>query len=647
LLALGALVVALCVWAAWHAWSIPPSSGPPPDPRVTSTSPFLNVRPEVKYVGDAVCASCHQEITDAYHGHPMGQSLFLPADAPVIEKYDPPATTFRSGPLRYEVERRGSTLVHRESLVDFTGTTLASLEAEAEWVFGSGRHGRGYLINRDGFLFQSPISWYTQKAAWDLSPGYHSVNPHFERPITAGCLFCHCNHAEPVANTLNRYADPIFRGLSIGCERCHGPGELHAEKPRKEQGIDYTIVNPRHLPADLREGVCHQCHLLGEARIQRAARDVFDYRPGLPFEEFWSIFVRAPELAVDFRAVGQVEQMRVSRCFQGSGGKLGCISCHDPHRIPSDAERPTFYRQRCLSCHEDKPCSLPAAKRREQSAEDSCIQCHMPVIATNVAHTALTDHRVPRLPDTSPVRNPARALRPGEVGLVYFRHNGAPAPLTKGGKGPSEDDAGVERDLAMAIAQSVRRMEGRHPVGPLARRIVPMLDHAVKTWPGDLDAWDLLGYAHRLLGDHKASQAALDSALAHAPQRETTLYELVLLAYQQKDHKAALGYADRLIQVNPVNSSYYLLQAQAAGEVGDWRKMADACRAALRLNIADAETHRLLALSLLALGDATAAEEEFRIMLALGPNNRAELERWWAEEKRKRTTGSQRSASKE
>ena len=35
-----------------------------------------------------------------------------------------------------------------------------------------------------------------------------------------------------------------------------------------------------------------------------------------------------------FEAVGHVEQMESSRCFRESQGRLGCISCHDPHRLP-------------------------------------------------------------------------------------------------------------------------------------------------------------------------------------------------------------------------------------------------------------------------------------------------------------------------
>src|SRR4051812_45178787 len=84
LLSVGALTGVL-VWAGarWlgREISAPPAgqAAPvPPDPRVTYDGPFLNVRPEVQYVGDASCATCHPIETDGFHRHPMGRSL-LPA----------------------------------------------------------------------------------------------------------------------------------------------------------------------------------------------------------------------------------------------------------------------------------------------------------------------------------------------------------------------------------------------------------------------------------------------------------------------------------------------------------------------------------------------------------------------------------------
>ena len=52
-------------------------------------------------------------------------------------------------------------------------------------MLGSGRQGASYLIDRDGFLFQSPISWYAQQRRWDLSPGYQKTNAHFDRVIVS------------------------------------------------------------------------------------------------------------------------------------------------------------------------------------------------------------------------------------------------------------------------------------------------------------------------------------------------------------------------------------------------------------------------------------------------------------------------------
>ena len=61
------------------------------------------------------------------------------------------------------------------------------------------------------------------------------------------------NRVENVAGTVNRYEPPIFRGYAIGCERCHGPGELHVRRPTMVDGRDVTIVNP--VPSSPRCGM--------------------------------------------------------------------------------------------------------------------------------------------------------------------------------------------------------------------------------------------------------------------------------------------------------------------------------------------------------------------------------------------------------
>src|SRR5438067_1374410 len=72
---------------------------PPADPRLTFATPFRNVKPNVQYVGDSACATCHQEIDKNYHAHPMGRSAEFTAKASPIERYDAAAhNPFTVGP---------------------------------------------------------------------------------------------------------------------------------------------------------------------------------------------------------------------------------------------------------------------------------------------------------------------------------------------------------------------------------------------------------------------------------------------------------------------------------------------------------------------------------------------------------------------
>ena len=180
---------------------------------------------------------------------------------------------FTSGRYRFEVERRGSRVFHRETRTE--AGEVRTLEAEVHYVVGSGAHGKSYLVNREGLLFQSPVSWFSHKQIWDTSPGF-AGEARSGRPVVGMCLFCHANQVRPVEGSINRYEKPLFNGYTIGCERCHGPGSLHVDRRGRNEGphegIDLTIVNPAHLPRDLAEAVCQQCHLRGPAKIPARGR---------------------------------------------------------------------------------------------------------------------------------------------------------------------------------------------------------------------------------------------------------------------------------------------------------------------------------------------------------------------------------------
>jgi Flp pilus assembly protein TadD len=602
---------------------------------VSADSPYQNTRPGVRYVGEAVCARCHGEIAAAYRGHPMGRSLGPVGSA----QEEPPIGTaaglpFESQGVRYTIERRDGRIFHKASRQGPDGGAFAAVEAEVRYALGSGTRGITYLIERDGFLFQSPIAWFAQQRRWDISPGYGVPNPrpNFERAIQRECLFCHTSQVRSVAGTLNRYEPPIFEGHAIGCERCHGPGALHANRAAELAGPDLTIVNPARLAPVLRESVCQQCHLQGWFRIPRAGHDSFDFRPGLPLHRFLAVFVRKEGNPGRMELIGQVEQMESSRCFRESGGALGCISCHDPHRLPPPATRSAYYRGRCLECHEQRGCALPVAERRSRGPGEDCIACHMPRPAvSDIPHTVTTDHRIPR--GGTSVSRPARPRTapglPGEFVPREYHWD----QMTKQERREAARDRGVALEVAaqsLGAAPQLARLA--------ASQAVPLLEAAVRDRPDDLPARESLGYALGMLDRLKEARSAFEEVLRFDPRREISLPYLARTLTDLGRPDLAREALQEAIAVNPWRSSHRLALARNSSQAGDWSGAVAACREALRINPELFEARSLLVQCYLRSGAVAEADAEFRTLLLCYPANREVWQKWY--ERRKRDPGS-------
>ena len=359
-------------------------------------SQYANTAKDVKYVGSIKCMSCHPDIYASYMQSEMGRSMAKPDSGNIIEQYPQRYDVYDSvGNFYYEAVRQGNRFYQREYRRDKNSRITHERMIEVDYLMGSGNNLRMYFHDENGMLYELPLTWYVHKKRWDFSPGYREFgNLRFNRYAKARCIACHNSFLEQSVTANERYVKHY--PLGIGCERCHGPGELHVRQALGEKlGLPEsakTIVNPRKLPPREQLDVCRQCHLQGEAWALHAESGWFDFRPGTKLETNRSVYFRAASKKEVFEVADSPHRLSLSRCYKESQGALTCITCHNPHRSIKTFTM-QHYNDKCMTCH--VPTLLPTTAASHTHAQtDNCVSCHMKRTGTdNTLHgVSNTDH---------------------------------------------------------------------------------------------------------------------------------------------------------------------------------------------------------------------------------------------------------------
>jgi hypothetical protein len=445
---------------------------------------------------DARCIACHAGIVDTYAKTGMGRSMSRPRAESQVQRswfHDMSGRRmgidWRDGKMLHFVEDRSNRAVH-----------------EMAWAIGSGNEGKSYITLIGDSLFQSPISWYSARLFWDMSPGYHiDARPDFNRPVTNECLTCHAGQSAPIAGTQNRYAEPAIVEAAIGCARCHGDPSAHLSKAQRG-----NIVNPAKLARERRDSVCESCHLSGEARILNPGKQFSDFKPGMQLEEIFSVYVpRKKSADTVLKVISHSEQMASSMCAEKSDGKLWCASCHDPHKQPAEREKAAFYRDRCIACHARETIAGHLSK-----AGDDCVKCHMPrTRAYDGGHTAFTDHWIrtrkseERFLDRGEFlrawREPPASFQKRNLALAYVGNAAKSRSLARYREGIRLLNESVQeghRDPSFAAVVGLQFLRDKHP-----ERAAAWFQLAVRQEPANSLA--RLNFAAALAGLGKTDQA--------------------------------------------------------------------------------------------------------------------------------------------
>lgn len=552
---------------------------------VVSDAPVLPPSAD-QFVGSAACATCHAKETNDFHGHPMSISLVPATQESPLEDYS--QSSFSSLPgVTYYAEKTPAGIFHHEKRVDGDGELIYDQAIPIDYTVGSGARGRSYLINHEGLLFVSAMSWYANTGKWDLSPGYgpHS-HPRFERRASEGCLACHAGRSVVRENEPNRFAEAPFLEHSIGCERCHGPGKAHVafrSKPVAPSAVD-PMVNPASLVGAKRDAICNQCHLQGRRRVVRHGRTEFDFTPGMNLSDVWITYVKTEGVTDGVAAaVSQVEQMYASKCYRESDGQLSCIRCHDGHDTRKGDQVDRGFREKCMACHspgKNVECSETLATRTATTSVDSCIVCHMPKLPAADVHAAQTDHRLlRRIPQDSPANakhpSPMRERTP-----VLFVEPGVKVPANA-----------IARARGIFLAEQSRSAAGSKSD---AREAINLLIATIQAEPNDIEALYSLGMAFGQIQQNELMVQAWMKVVQLQPEHENALESLAIHFHEINDMPNARKYYEAVLKVNPYRSQYYGRLAHVLGQLDELQLGIETAEKCLELNPSLQQTHAWL-----------------------------------------------------
>ncbi|HRW74356.1 MAG: tetratricopeptide repeat protein [Lewinellaceae bacterium] len=361
---------------------------------------FLNLEDSVGYVGMQTCRSCHASIYDSYIRTGMGRSWGRATPDRSDASFGPHALVYDSASNYFYAPFFVDTILYvREFRMEGKDTVHNRVE-KVDYIVGSGHHTNSHITSRNGYIYQVPITFYTQEKRWDLAPGFEDgANSRFSRILNTECVTCHNHYPEHVQGSENKF---FKMPEGIECERCHGPGALHVKTKLAGEIIDTsryadrTIVNPRRLSRDRVTDLCQRCHLQGIAVLQ-PGQTFFDFKPGMKLSDVMNVFLpRYTDSDERFIMASQADRLRLSQCYQKSE-TLTCITCHHPHISVKETGRQQ-YNQPCLNCHQPTgklTCTAPLADRAARG--DDCAACHMPPSGSiDIPHVRITDHYIRR-----------------------------------------------------------------------------------------------------------------------------------------------------------------------------------------------------------------------------------------------------------
>ena len=293
-----------------------------------------------------------------------------------------------------------------EILADFNSSdpALTFEKKDVEYILGS-KWEQVYAKMIDGEYYPLPAKWYVQLNKWVP----YKVKDWKKTPMSKKCNGCHTTGFDP--ETFE------FSEFGIGCEACHGPGNIHVQNRQK---TDYLLCAICHnsdksdkadIIKSVNSAVCGQCHSRGQsARKGEGDKPSFNFpvnvTPGDDINKYfnqmkpekgktnkfwWGNGIsknRHQEFAdwQNSKHSASLERLRGEK--KNEWGKMDdrCLKCHSTdYRLAKNGNEPDLETARfgvtCVACH--NPHGFDSASKFKKDGTYVCAGCHIDSISFN------------------------------------------------------------------------------------------------------------------------------------------------------------------------------------------------------------------------------------------------------------------------
>jgi predicted CXXCH cytochrome family protein len=318
-----------------------------------------------EYIGDQVCSGCHNDLFQIYmnSGHPWSLSQVTDGKAPSF-----PFTQVSSAPAGYSL-------------------------SNVSYIIG-GYFWKAMFVNSQGYIITNPPSSSGDAAFQNqynfgnttlgLSPGWASYHAG-EADLAFTCGSCHTTgystggSQDNLPGISGTWAEPGVR-----CERCHGPGSLHANNPK---GVRMFVLPDSSL--------CRECH-------EYVPTSSLDVKNG---------FIQHSDQYGDLS--------------QSKHQVLDCLTCHDPHSgvVQRQLAGQQVTNILCSDCHWQEAQFQNNPRHVENKV--GCTDCHMPHMIQSGSANAqgfmgdMATHVVAIDPRLTSQFNADGSLASGQISLDY------------------------------------------------------------------------------------------------------------------------------------------------------------------------------------------------------------------------------------